>query len=148
MKLNLSSLRFRMLLPVIAMTLFVVALLTVLFSRAYTDMILQQEQEENAAGFELVSRSLTPLVDSSISLVMRIIPDSRVASYARHQYSTVTELVHARISCRDYLQGEISRQNGIFGLLIMREDESLFGTLPESCPRLKGSSGRRVITPP
>lgn len=131
MKLNLSSLRFRMLLPVIAMTLFVVALLTVLFSRAYTDMILQQEQEENAAGFELVSRSLTPLIDSSINLVMRIIPDSRVASYARHQYSTVTELVHARISCRDYLQGEISRQNGIFGLLIMRQDESLFGTLPE-----------------
>ena len=30
-----------MLMPVIAMTLFVVVLLTVLFSRAYTSMILQ-----------------------------------------------------------------------------------------------------------
>ena len=131
MKPNLSSLRFRMLLPVIAMTLFVVALLTVLFSRAYTSMILQQEQDENAAGFELVSRSVTPLIDSSISEVRSIMADSHVTSYARLQYSTAAELVHARISCRNYLRGEISRQDGIFGLLFMRQDGSLFGTLPE-----------------
>lgn len=66
MKQKFTSLRVRMLLPVIAMTLFVVALLTVLFSRAYTNMILQQERDENAAGFELVSRSVTPLIESSI----------------------------------------------------------------------------------
>ena len=46
MKSKLSSLRVRMLLPVIAMTLFIVALLTVLFSRAYTNMIVQQEQDQ------------------------------------------------------------------------------------------------------
>ena len=40
MKEKLMSLRVRMLLPVIAMTLFVVILLTMLFSRAYIDMIL------------------------------------------------------------------------------------------------------------
>ena len=40
MKQKLKSLRFRMVLPVIAMTLFVVILLTMLFSRAYTGMIL------------------------------------------------------------------------------------------------------------
>ena len=131
MKLKLSSLRFRMLLPVIAMTLFVVALLTVLFSRAYTSMILQQEQDENAAGFELVSRSVTPLIDSSIAEVQSVLTDSRVASYARREYSTAAQLVHARISCRDFLRGELSRQDGIFGLLFMRPDGSMFGALPE-----------------
>ena len=131
MKMKLSSLRFRMLLPVIAMTLFVVALLTILFSRAYTGMILQQEQDENAAGFELVSRSVTPLIDSSIAEVQSVLTDSRVVSYARHQYSTAAQLVHARISCRDFLRGELSRQDGIFGLLFMRPDGSLFGALPE-----------------
>ena len=131
MKLKLSSLRFRMLLPVIAMTLFVVALLTVLFSRAYTSMILQQEQDENAAGFELVSRSITPLIESSIAEVQSVLTDSRVVSYARRQYATDAQLVHARISCRDYLRGELSRQEGIFGLLFMRQDGSLFGVLPE-----------------
>ncbi|MBP5239714.1 MAG: PP2C family protein-serine/threonine phosphatase [Oscillospiraceae bacterium] len=131
MKLKFSSLRFRMLMPVIAMTLFVVVLLTVLFSRAYTSMILQQEQDENAAGFELVSRAVTPLIDSSIAEAQSIMADSRVASYARLQYSTAAQLVHARISCRDYLRGELSRQDGIFGLLFMRKDGSLFGVLPE-----------------
>ncbi|MBQ3407021.1 MAG: serine/threonine-protein phosphatase, partial [Lachnospiraceae bacterium] len=45
MKQRLKSLRFRMLLPVVAMTLFVVILLTAVFSRAYIAMILQQEKE-------------------------------------------------------------------------------------------------------
>ena len=47
MKQQLKSLQVRMLLPVIAMTMLVVTLLTVLFSRAYTAMILQQEQGVN-----------------------------------------------------------------------------------------------------
>ena len=131
MKQKFTSLRVRMLLPVIAMTLFVVALLTSLFSRAYTDMILRQEQDENAAGFELVSRSVTPLIDSSIAEVQSILSDSRVASYVRNQYSSTAQLVRARMSCGDYLRSELSRQAGIFGLLFMRQDGSLFGALPE-----------------
>ena len=131
MKAKLSSLQFRMLLPVIAMTLFVVALLAVFFSRAYTGVILQQEQDENAAGFELVSRSVTPLINSSISEVQTILSDSRVTDYARRQYATDAQLVHARIRCRDYLRGELSRQEGMYGVLFMRQDGSLFGALPE-----------------
>ena len=125
------SLRARMLLPVIAMTLFVVILLTVLFSHAFIDMILQQENETNAAGFDMVSQSITSLIDTSISEVKRIMSDDRIASYVRLQYASQAELVHARFDCRDYLQGEITRHDGIFGLLLMRKDGSLFGVLPE-----------------
>lgn len=131
MKNKLSSLRVRMLLPVIAMTLFVVTLLTALFSRAYTGMIVQQEQDRNASGFSLVSRSVPTLIDSSVSQVRSIMADSRVVSYARRSYSSVSELVHARLDCRDYLRTELARQDGVFGLLFMRPDGSLFGTLPE-----------------
>ena len=131
MKEKLMSLRVRMLLPVIAMTLFVVILLTMLFSRAYIDMILQQENETNAAGFDMVSHSITSLIDTSINDVRRIMADDRIVSYARLQYASQAELVHARFDCRDYLQGEIKRHDGIFGLLLMRKDGSLFGVLPE-----------------
>ena len=131
MKQKLKSLQIRMLLPVIIMTLFIVTMLTTLFSRAYISMILQQEQEVNAAGFDSISRSITPLIDSSISEVRNIITDSRVSGYARLQYSSQVELIHARISCLDYLRTEIARHEGIFGLLFMRQDGSLFGTLPE-----------------
>ncbi len=131
MKQKLKSLRLRMLLPVIAMTLFVVILLTVLFSRAYTKMILQQEQEVNAVGFETISHSITSLIDTSISEVRSIMLDDRVSSYARLQYDSVPELIHARLRCRDYLRGEILGCDGIFGLVFMRKDGSLFGTLPE-----------------
>ena len=131
MKHKLTSLRVRMLLPVIAMTLFVVILLTVLFSRAYINMILQQENEMNAVGFDTVSHTITPLINNSINEVRSIISDERVASYARRQYASDAALVHARIACRDYLRGEVTRHDGIFGLLFMRKDGSLFGVLPE-----------------
>ena len=132
MKQKLKSLRFRMVLPVVAMTLFVVILLTSLFSRAYIGMILRQEQEVNTAGCETVSRSLTPLIESSMSAVRSILSDDRVVSYARFQYVSTAEQVRARINCRDYLSGEIARHDGIFGLLFMRKDGSLFGTLPDA----------------
>ena len=88
MKEKLKSLRFRMLLPVIAMTLFVVILLTTLFSRAYPDMILEREQEVNAVGFETISHSLSPLIDASISRVRGILSDERVVSCVKQKNSS------------------------------------------------------------
>lgn len=123
MKQKLKSLRVRMLLPVIVMTLFVVIMLTVLFSRAYIDMILQQEQEVNAVGFDTVSRTVPPLIDTSIGAVRSILMDSRVASYVRREYSSDADLIHARIKCRDYLRSEMSRHDAIFGLLIFHDDD-------------------------
>ena len=67
MKQRLSSLWVRMLLPVIIMTLFIVILLTTLFSRAYIDMILQQENEVNTVGFDTVSRTIPPFINSSVN---------------------------------------------------------------------------------
>ena len=131
MKQKLKSLRFRMLLPVVGMTLFVVILLTILFTRAYTNMVMQQEQEVNAVGFEAASRSITPLVSTSITETRNIMSDDRVASYAHLQYASAADLIRARISCRDFLQSEIARHDGIWGLLFMRADGSLFGALPD-----------------
>ena len=131
MKKKLKSLQVRILLPVIAMTLFVVTMLTTMFSRAYISMILHQEQEAYAARFEAISQTITPLIHTSVNEVRRIMSDDRVAEYARLQYSSLEDLIHARIDCRDYLRSEITRSEGVFGLLIMREDGSLFGTLPE-----------------
>ena len=131
MKQRLKSLRFRILLPMIAIVLFVIALLNTLFSRAFIRLLLQQEQEVNATGFETVSRSVEPMIATSVNEVRNILSDERVASCARGRYDSATQLVHARIRCRDYLRGEIASRDKIFGLLFMRKDGSLFGTLPE-----------------
>lgn len=132
MKEKLKSLRIRMLLPVIVMAVFVVTMLTTLFSRAYISMIVQQEQEVNDAGFETVSRSVTQLINAAVIEVRSIMSDDRVAGYASLQYATLQDQIHARIYCRDYLRSEIARSEGIFGLLIMRQDGSLFGVVPEA----------------
>ena len=132
LKQRLKSLRFRILLPVIIMAVFVIALLNTLYYRAYIRMILQREQEVNAVSFDTVSNSVVPLINASVSEVRGVLSDNRVASYARHQYSSESELVHARISCRDALRAEITSHDRVFGMLVMRKDGSLFGTLPEA----------------
>ena len=131
MKEKLKSLQIRMLLPVIAMAVFVVTMLTTLFSRAYISMIVQQEQEVNDAGFETVSRSVMQLINTDIVEARSIMSDDRVADYAGLQYATLQDQIHARIDCVDYLRSEIARSDGIFGLLFIRQDKSLFGVLPE-----------------
>ena len=132
MKSKLKSLRFRILLPVIVMVLFIVILLNTVCSRAFIRIIFDQEQEVNAIGFATVSNSVVPLINTSIGEVRNIISDDRVASYARLQFDNDAELIRARKSCRDFLRAEISSRDRIFGLLFMRTDGSLFGTLPEA----------------
>ena len=131
MKEKLKSLRVHMLLPVIAMSLFIVIMLTTFFSRAFINMILTQEQQVNAAGFETISQSLVSLVNTAVIDVRRIMSDDRVAEYAGLEYSSTKELIQARIDCRDYMRSEITQSDKIYGLLVMRKDGSLFGTLPE-----------------
>lgn len=131
MKEKLKSLRVHMLLPVILMTLFIVIMLTTFFSRAFINLILTQEKQVNAAGFETISRSLVSLVNTAVIDVRRIMSDDRVAEYAGLEYSSKKELIQARIDCRDYMRSEIAQSDKIYGLLIMRKDGSLFGTLPE-----------------
>ena len=130
MKRKLKTLRLRMLLPVIAMTLFVVILLTMLFSRAYISMIVQQEQEVNTDSFETISHSITLLTDASVTTVWNIMMDDRVASYVRSDYGSMSELLRGRMDCRDYLRSEITRYGSIYGVLFLRTDGSMFGALP------------------
>lgn len=132
MKEKVKSLRIRLLLPVIAIAVFVVTLLTTMFSRAFISMILQQEQEVNEAAFDTISRTITPLINTSVNKARSIMSEDRVAGYIRLQYGSPEDLIHARIGCRDYMRSEIERSEGIFGLLIMRQDGSLFGALPEA----------------
>ena len=132
MKRILKSLRFHLLLPVVAMTVFIVVLLNSLFSIAYNKMILGQEQEVNAIGFETVSNAITPFIESSISKVRGILSDGRLVSCLKSDYNSDAERIRARRTCRNYLRGEIEWEYGIFGLLFMRKDGSLFGTMQEA----------------
>ena len=132
MKQRLKSLRIRILLPVIILAVFVVTLLNTVFTRGYIQIILQQEQKVNAVGFSAVSNSAVPLMNATVSEARSILSNDQVAAYARLQYASESELIHARIRCRDSLKAEIASRERIYGLLFMRKDGSLFGTLPEA----------------
>ncbi|MBR2571405.1 MAG: PP2C family protein-serine/threonine phosphatase [Clostridia bacterium] len=131
MKRRQKSLQFYILIPAIATVLIVVLLMSTLFSRAYVNIILQQENEVNTVGFEAVSQTVMPRINTSITEARNIMADERVVLYAGRSFASEKELIRARLSCRDYLSTEIARHEGICGLLFMRMDGSFFGVMPE-----------------
>ena len=128
---RLKSLRLQILLPVLVMTLFIVIMLSMLFSRAYTSMILQQEQAVNATGFETISHTVPSSITTAIGSVRDVITDSRVIACIRRQFASDAEMFNAKAACVDYLREKIAHADWANGLFIMRKDGSLFGTLPD-----------------
>jgi len=128
----ISSLRLHILLPVLVMTLVLVVGMTVMVSRTWIGTNLRQESEKNAAFFDAIAQVISRTVTQSVADSRSIMADDRVAEYARLQYGSDAELIHARVDCRDYLRTEINRHSAIYGLLFMRPDGSLFGALPYS----------------
>ncbi|MDO5133010.1 MAG: histidine kinase [Eubacteriales bacterium] len=107
-----------------------VILMTVVVSRSYINMNLQQESKKNAALIDAIVRQIDRTITESIEAVQGIMIDDRITAYVRHQFPTDADLIHARMACRDYLRTEINRHSAIYGLLFMRPDGSLFGVLP------------------
>ena len=130
MKRWFRSLRLHILLPAFIMIPLLVILMTVVVSRSYINMNLQQESKKNAALIDAIVRQIDRTISESIEAVQGIMIDDRITAYVRHQFPTDADLIHARMACRDYLRTEINRHSAIYGLLFMRPDGSLFGVLP------------------
>lgn len=130
MKRWFRSLRLHILLPAFIMIPLLVILMTVVVSRSYINMNLQQESKKNAALIDAIVRQIDRTITESIEAVQGIMIDDRITAYVRHQFPTDADLIHARMACRDYLRTEINRHSAIYGLLFMRPDGSLFGVLP------------------
>ena len=131
MKKWLKSLRLQILLPVLAMILFIVSLLTGLFTTGYTRMVLQQEQAVNSAGFETITGTVPPSITMAINSVRDVITDQRVISCIQLDFASDAEMFHAKAACVEYLREKITHADWANGLFIMRKDGSLFGTLPD-----------------
>ena len=130
MKRWFRSLRLHILLPALIMVLLLVILMTVVVSRSYINMNLQQESDKNAAFIEAIVRQINRTITESIEAVRGIMIDDRITPYVRQRFRTDAELIRGRMACRDYLRTEIKRHSAIHGLLFMRPDGSLFGVLP------------------
>ena len=128
---QLKSLRLQLLLPVLAMTLFIVIMLSAFFSRAYTRNILQYEQTVNAVGFETISSTVPSSITTAIGSVRDVIADQRVIACIRLQFASDAEMFNTKAACVEYLREKIAHADWTNGLYIMRRDGSLFGTLPD-----------------
>ena len=131
MKKWLKSLRLQILLPVLAMNLFVVGLLSILFSRGFTGMVLQQEQAVNSTGFETITGTVPPSITTAIGSVRDVVTDLRVISCIRLSFASDAEMYNSKAACVEYLRDKITHAAWANGLFIMRKDGSIFGTLPD-----------------
>ena len=125
-----SSLRTQLLLPAMAAMALIVAILTLLVSRAYTRTILEQEDEKMHAAFTLTSNTIESRLEALQISASRLLLDSTVELYLSNQFHDDLDRVLARKETLEVLRESLFRQPDLYGLLFFREDGTAFGSLP------------------
>ena len=124
-----KSLKFKMLLPVILVTLVIVTALTWRASKTYTQTILEKEDAKVQSSFSVAGSAIQEIAESSMQTASDMLLDDSVKRYARGDFESVREQIVSRIMCREALKETIARSPYLHGLLYMRADGSVFGEL-------------------
>ncbi|MBQ7184055.1 MAG: histidine kinase [Clostridia bacterium] len=130
MKRFFHSLKFNMLLPVMAMALGITLVLTFVISETYTRTILSQEEDKTRVSFSIAGGAIGEGLRSAQSAATRTMLGTDIIHYAMRSYRTDVEMVRARQACVDSFSATISQQPYLYGLMFMRPDGSFFGVLP------------------
>ncbi len=123
------SMKFRMLLPVILVTLAIAAALTWCASVIYTKTILEKEDAKVQSSFSVAGNAIQEIIESTRLTASDMLLDSKVEAYAVCDFSSLREQVVARTMCKEVLEEALLRQPYLHGLLYMRTDGSVFGEL-------------------
>ena len=130
MKRFFHSLKFNMLLPVVALALGITLALTFVISETYTRTILSQEEDKTRVSFSIIGGAIGEALRNAQSAATKTMLDTEIIHYAMRSYRTNVEMIHARQACIDIFSATISQQPYLYGLMFMRPDSSFFGVLP------------------
>lgn len=126
----LGSLKIQLLFPVLITTIAIVLVLTVLASRAYTNTILDQEDTKMQSAFLLTGNAISEKMKSVHASTSPLLMNSRIEFYTAGKFKDNLERILARIDVLEETTSVRERQPDIYGVLIMREDGTAFGSLP------------------
>lgn len=124
-----KSMKFRMLLPVILVTLTIATALTWYASKTYTQTILEKEDAKVQSSFSVTGSAIQEIVANSQQTASDLLLNDKVKAYAVGDFATIKERVTARMLCKEALEEALLRQPYLHGLLYMRTDGSVFGEL-------------------
>ena len=124
-----GSMKFRMLLPVILLTLAIATALTLCASRIYTQTILEKEDAKVQSSFLVAGNAIRKILESSQQTAADLLLNDKIKTYAVGNFASIRERVNARMMCKDVLADALLRQPYLHGVLYMRADGSVFGDL-------------------
>jgi len=129
MKQILSSLKFHILLPVILITLTNTLLITMLVTGLYTRAILEQENESTESQFSIIGNALDEALDTTLHFSFSSMLDESITDYASNHFTKRSDAIAAKYNCLETIKGIMIQQNEVYGVLFMRSDHSLFGSV-------------------
>ena len=127
---QLNSLAVRLLLPAALMMVVMATALTYVVTRTYTDTILEQETAKTQAAFGVAANSVTSMADNARLLGQSMAQRDTVQRYAADGFASDAERVAARRALLEDTGMMLAQNPDVYGLLFMRGDGTVFGSLP------------------
>lgn len=127
---QLNSLAVRLLWPAALMMIVIVAVLTTVVTRIYTETILEQEAAKTQSAFSITAGSMEALMNTAQALCENVMQMDLVKQYAEGDFDRTSMKVLARQELVENISGLLNQNPDVHGLIFMREDGTTFGSLP------------------
>jgi len=124
-----KSMKFRMLLPVILVTLTIAAALMWYASKVYMRTIFEKEDAKVQSSFSVAGSAIREIVETSQQTASEMLLNDGVKTYAVEDFESIKERVITRMLCKEALEEMLLRMPYLHGLLYMRTDGTVFGAL-------------------
>ncbi|MBR0463147.1 MAG: histidine kinase [Clostridia bacterium] len=129
MKHILSSLKFHILMPVVLIALVNTLLVTMLVTGLYTNAILKQENESTKSQFSIIGNALEETLNTVQRFSFSSMLDESITVYASNRFAKRPDAIAAKYDCLKTIKEIMVQQKEVYGVLFMRSDHSLFGSV-------------------
>lgn len=127
-----GSLRFQLIAPVTVIIFAIVFLITLVAGHLYSQTFIDREAEKTMTAFEVINTSLSDGIeaaqDAGLEFMMQ---NSSIHDYLSNSFPRLVNRVLIRIRLRQDLTEFLTQQRGMSGIVIVREDGSLFGMIED-----------------
>ncbi len=127
---KVRQLKFQLLLPGIALLLFVVVALIVTVTNTYTETILEQENRRMRTAFRLTENAILRNIDMARIMTTAMMLDADVQSYLGKTPASDLERAVQRMNLIDKVKTTLAKQQTVYGIMVLYDEGKMFGVLP------------------
>ena len=125
-----QSMRVQILVPVLAMMIALVSILSSVTTNTFTEHTLKQERDRIQNAFDITGNALETMLTSLDTTTKALMLDRSISLYMTGMFSSDIERVYARIDVLEVIKNALMQNNALYGFVFLNADGRVFGAMP------------------